>query len=180
MHRRSLIASLAAAMVLVLAASTVSLGESKHARVKMLDACDPATFNAVLGPGACVAHRGDRVTFQEFLNELADEGQVDDWEFSEDDVELRVGGTITAPNRGGEFHTFTQVAKFGGGCVPELNHGKKPVPECARAPGILFATGAPPGKSVTTKPLAAGVHRFMCLIHPWMRTVAKVGNDNDD
>ena len=26
-----------------------------------------------------------------------------------------------------------------------------------------------PGESVTTPPLAAGEHKFLCLIHPWMR-----------
>jgi hypothetical protein len=181
MLRRPLAASMAAAMILILAASSVTFGGSNHARVKMRDACDPATFNAALGAGACVAHKGKKVTFQEFLAEFAAEGQVDEWRFSRHRVELRAGARITAHNVGGEFHTFTEVAAFGGGCVPELNAGQAPVPECAGAPGIFFTTGAPPGQKVQTGPLSAGTHRFMCLIHPWMRTVAKVENrDHDD
>ena len=83
---------------------------------------------------------------------------------------MAAGGTLTATNKGGEFHTFTEVAAFGGGCVDELNDllGLTPVPECAQAPGIFFSTGAGRGGSTTTGPLAAGTHRFLCLIHPWM------------
>jgi hypothetical protein len=67
------------------------------------------------------------------------------------------------------------VAAFGGGCVPELNDllGLDAVLECADA-DIFATTGVPPGASLTTEPLAAGVHRFMCLIHPWQRTTARV------
>src|SRR5829696_3338755 len=36
--------------------------------VTMLDACDPTSFNAVIGPGTCVRNGG--VTFQQFINEL--------------------------------------------------------------------------------------------------------------
>ena len=69
-----------------------------------------------------------------------------------------------------------RVAAYGGGCVPPLNAalGLTPVPECA-IPGILASTGAGPGGSVTTGSLAAGTYRFMCLIHPWMRTTVTVG-----
>ena len=31
------------------------------------------------------------------------------------------GGTLEAPNKGGEDHTFTEVANFGGGCIDFLN-----------------------------------------------------------
>ena len=87
-----------------------------------------------------------------------------------------LAGAAEARRRRHEFHTFTEVAAFGGGCVPELNAllGLTPVPECA-IPGIFFTTGAPPGAVVTTGALAAGTHRFMCLIHPWMRSTAEVG-----
>ena len=62
------------------------------------------------------------------------------------------------------------MTAFGGGCVDEPNDllGLAPVPECARAPGIFFSTGSALGGSVTTAPLATGMHRFLCLIHPWM------------
>jgi hypothetical protein len=74
---------------------------------------------------------------------------------------------------GGEFHTFTEVAAFGGGCVDQLNLllGLQPVSECA-APGIFMTTGVAPGGQRTTGALSAGTHRFQCLIHPWQRTSA--------
>jgi plastocyanin len=147
----------------------------------MLDKCDPVTFNAALGDGACAKHRGGKTTFDEAIADFIATGQIDGWEFSKHKVEIKAGGRVTAPNRGGEFHTFTEVAAFGGGCVPDLNAGKVPVPECAGAPDIFVTTGAAPGQSVQTGPLAAGVHKFMCLIHPWMRTVVKAeGHETDD
>jgi hypothetical protein len=83
---------------------------------------------------------------------------------------------VTARNNGGEFHTFTRVAAFGGGCIAALNGPLElsPVPECS-IPGIILATGAVPGASVTTGSLGTGTHRFECLIHPWMRTTVSVG-----
>ena len=94
--------------------------------------------------------------------------------FSPGQLKLDTGGTITARNRGGEFHTFSEVAAFGGGCVPEINEllGLEPVAECS-IPDIFPTTGVPPGASLTTEPLEAGAHRFMCLIHPWQRTTAR-------
>ncbi len=172
MRRRSLFASLATVVALSLVLSSVALGASGHRTVKMLDKCDPVTFNAALGEGACVKHRGGRTTFDEAFAQFVATGQIDGWEFKKDKVELKEGGRISAPNRGGEFHTFTEVAAFGGGCVPELNAGQEPVPECAGAPDIFFTTGAAPGQTVKTGPLDSGIHKFMCLIHPWMRTVA--------
>jgi hypothetical protein len=90
-------------------------------------------------------------------------------------AEREAGGTITATNRGGEFHPFTPVAAFGGGCIDALNGplGLSPVPECG-IPDIFGTTGVEPGASLTTGSLAAGTKRFMCLIRPWMRTTAGI------
>ena len=87
-------------------------------------------------------------------------------------LKLDAGGTVTAKNRGGEFHTFTEVAEFGGGCVEEINDlmGLEAVPECANAGFLFGTTGVPPGGSLTTGPLSAGTHNFMCIIHPSQRT----------
>ena len=53
--------------------------------------------------------------------------------------------------------------------------GLTPVPECAGFPGGAFAaTTVAPGATVTTAPLPPGVHRYECLIHPWMRTTVTV------
>jgi plastocyanin len=141
----------------------------------MLDNCDGPSFNAALGPGSCVRSGG--LTFDRLIARLLEKGTVESWRFSPERLSIDVGETITAVNRGGEGHTFSEVASFGGGCIEELNAllGLTPVPECAGFPGppggpFFFANFAPPGDSVTTAPLAAGTHRFLCLIHPWMKT----------
>ena len=168
--RRRLVSSLAASFVLVLAFASTAFAGPSHRTVQILDDCDAATFNAVLGPGNCVKD-GD-VTFEEFVGSLISGSPHPAWRFSPAWVKLDAGGTVTAKNRGGEFHTFTEVAQFGGGCVPEINAlmGLQAVPECANA-GMLFGTtGVAPGGSLTTAPLSAGTHRFMCIIHPSQRT----------
>ena len=61
--------------------------------------------------------------------------------FAPGQLSLDAGGTLAARNRGGEVHTFTEVATFGGGCIEALNDllGLTPVPECAGFPGGAFA-----------------------------------------
>jgi hypothetical protein len=100
------------------------------------------------------------------------------WRFAPEQLSLADGGTLDASNKGGEEYTFTEVPNFGGGCVAVLNGllGLSPVPECARFPGGAFgATLVAPGETLTTGPLAPRIHRFECLIHPWMRTTVEVG-----
>ena len=47
------------------------------------------------------------------------------------------------------------------------------LPEC-EVEGIFGATGIAPGEELTTAALGSGTHRFLCLIHPWMRSTATV------
>ena len=168
--RRTRLAVLATATgaLMALAGASIASAAPSSGTVMMLDACDPATFNAAIGEGTC-ERPGGGVTFDSFIGQLLKHGTAPSWRFA-GPATVAAGGTLTAVNRGGEFHTFTKVAAFGGGCVDELNEllGLTPVPECAQAPGIFFTTGAGMGGSVTTAPLAAGTHRFLCLIHPWM------------
>jgi len=98
------------------------------------------------------------------------------WRFAPSLVRLPAGGSVDAVNRGGEFHTFTEVAAFGGGCVGEINAllGLTPVAEC-QDPSVFGTTGAAPGQSVSTGSLPAGTHLFECLIHPWMRATVRAG-----
>ncbi len=170
---------IAAALVLTLSLAAPTLAASDHRTVQMRDACDGPTFNAAIGPGACARDGG--VTFDEFIGQLLAMGEAPAWRFAPAQVKIDAGGTIDAYNRGGEAHTFSEVANFGGGCVPQLNAllGLTAVPECTTNPALLFATLAAPGGEVETGPLPAGVHRFQCLIHPWMRTTveARVGSD---
>jgi plastocyanin len=172
-YGRNLMTAAAAVLAMLIVASAASAGAS-HRNVQILDACDPATFNAALGDGACV-RKGGGVKFETFIDQLIAKGEAPAWRFSPGQLKLDAGGTITARNKGGEFHTFSEVAAFGGGCILEINEllGLEQVPECSI--GDIFATtGVPPGASLTTEPLAAGQHRFMCLIHPWQRTSATV------
>jgi hypothetical protein len=88
--------------------------------VNMQDACDPDTFNEALqNPKACV--RAGGVKFDQFIAELTRLGFIGPWRNAPSTANVRVGRTFVAINRGGEAHTFTQVADFGGGIVPLLN-----------------------------------------------------------
>jgi plastocyanin len=169
-----LLGTLGFVAVLALVLATGASAVSASRQVVMRDACDPETFNAVLGPGACVKD-GD-TTFSTFVGQLLAQGRAPAWRFAPGQLKLAAGGSVEARNVGGEVHTFSEVASFGGGCIDALNDllGLTPVPECAGFPGGTFAaTAVPPGGTLTGT-LATGVHRFECLIHPWMRTTVVV------
>jgi plastocyanin len=176
-HRKRRLATVAGiAALLVLVPAAASSAASATRQVQVLDDCDPATFNAAIGPGTCV--KDGATTFSEFIAQLLAQGRAPAWRFAPGQLRLDAGGTLQARNRGGEDHTFTEVANFGGGCIQALNDllGLTPVPECAGFPGGAFAaTAVAPRGTVTTAPLSPGIHRYECLIHPWMRTTATVG-----
>jgi hypothetical protein len=185
--RRRLPAVLAALVIAGLAAASPAAAKSDHKTVRIRDDCDPATFNSAIGPGTCV---GDgRTTFAEFKATLDALVPPERWRFSRDEFGLDAGGRIDVESRGGEFHTFTEVKEFGGGCLSGpaafLNLGLPPVAECeprlADGTPVRFGTtGVPPGGTLTVRNLSPGTHLFQCLIHPWMHTVAEVeGNDGD-
>lgn len=138
----------------------------------MLDRCEPESFNAVLGAGTCV---GDgKVTFSEFIDELIKKQTHHQWRNQPTQVTLKSGRPIALANVGGEAHTFTPVAEFGGGFIPDLNIlSGNPVsaPECLDFGSIEFI---PAGGVAPLAGLSEGTHLFMCCIHPWMRTTAKV------
>jgi len=167
-------ASLVAALALALATASAVSAAPNNRQVILFDNCDPASFNAVLGEGAC-ARTGGGLSFDAFIDQLLTLGAAPSWRFSPY-VRLAEGGTVTAVNRGGEAHTFTEVAEFGGGCVDELNDlvGLEAVPECANAGQLFGTTLVPPGGRLTTEPLDSGTHKFMCIIHPWQRTTVDV------
>ena len=141
--------------------------------VNIQDACDPDTFNEALqNPEACV--RGGGVKFQQFIAELTRLGFIGPWHFAPSTVNVRVGQTFEAINHGGETHTFTEVAEFGGGVVPLLNdlaHVPDVAPECR--PEALDADDfVAPGETYRETVDHAGHLRFQCCIHPWMRLEA--------
>ena len=145
---------------------------SQHV-VGLFDACDPETFNAALGAGACI--RAGGVRFDQFLEQLGRHHSIGAWRFAPSNVTMTVGELLVATNRGGEEHTFTEVDEYGGGLVPPLNEltGLTEVaPECA----ALGATGGriAPGASSSERTDEAGVEKYQCCIHPWMRAEVRI------
>lgn len=149
--------------------------------VELRDDCDPASFNAVLGPGGCVGT--GTTTFSEFIAELREDKVASDWVFDPDQVTIHVGDKLTIQNTGGETHTFTKVTSFGGGLVAPLNALSGNLIPAVPAPGVnVFATFVPAGgvTTVSSAPgeiLAPGQNLFECFIHPWMRAVVTVETD---
>ncbi len=144
------------------------------ARIELQDKCDPATFNAVLGPGVCVGD-GD-VTFAELFEKVnPKDGGHGAWRNSRRTLTIDAGEVVHIVNTGGEPHTFTEVANFGAGIVPELNHALRPgTPPAVPLEPITFLAA---GESLHLRNLSVGTHRYECLIHPWMRTVVTVERD---
>jgi hypothetical protein len=145
--------------------------------VNLMDACDPETFNAPppagAGPGTCARNGG--VTFQNFIEQLMRFGSIGAWHMAPPDSNLAVGQHFLAINHGGEVHTFTEVAEFGGGIVPALNTlANTPVeaPECKALESDDFIAPGATYESDTEQ--EAGEEKYQCCIHPWMRLTAHV------
>jgi plastocyanin len=158
---------------------------SNDANIVMMDNCsenDPA-YNAFGGcpegapfPGS-PSYTGD-VSVAEFFellfSPLAPGGQVighPSWRNEPSYASIREGQTVRVTNRGGRAHTFTEVTDFGGGFVPPLNGALNPAPECADPGQLVFV---PYGGSQNLTGLEAGLHKFQCCIHPWMRGAVRV------
>ncbi len=165
------------------AAATTSAPASRTKPVLVRDYCDPASFNAALQQHVCDSHAGVTTTFPDFIGELQAKGRADGWAFTPSRPYAVVGDVLRLQGKGGEFHSFTPVAHFGGGCVPELNAllGLTPVPECTQTVVVdgkkvpkIIATGIVPGQTVDVPVDATGTHRYQCLIHPWMHAVVQV------
>jgi hypothetical protein len=153
------------------AAGTWTVQGRQDVLVNMVDACDPDTFNAVLGAGACVRSGG--VQFDQFIAELTRLGFVGPWHFAPNNANVQVGQSFVALNKGGEVHTFTEVDEFGGGIVPVLNnlaHVPNVAPECAALDSDDFVA---PGTTYREDIDHAGTLKFQCCIHPWMRLEAR-------
>jgi hypothetical protein len=146
----------------------------------MYDDCEPTSFNAVLGDGACIGN--GHTTFDEFIGELAATQDAHKWRNQPSQMLLNIGRPTIVENRGGEDHTFTEVAEFGGGFVDALNGisgNPVPAPECLNFGAITFihAGGVEEGPTAGSSDLPVGIHRFQCCIHPWMRTVVEVSDN---
>ena len=154
------------------ASSQAGRSAGAHDRlVNMMDACDSASFAIGTGdPTGCTRKHG--VPFNQFIAELQRTGAAGAWHNAPPEMTVRLGTTLVAVNRGGEVHTFTKVAKFGGGFVPILNQlsgNPVPAPECLNlAPSELIPPGAADRDDTISEP---GTTLYECCIHPWMRTV---------
>ena len=151
----------------------------RTAQVVALDECDPVTFNAAVGEeggGFChnVTLYGLGLGFETALGDLinaAKSGTPDPgWDFEPDEMTIQKGTTLSVVDQGGEPHTFTEVAQFGGGFVPDLNHGEPTVPECEGGfSNVAVArTRILQGSRLDVANLSKGTHRFQGCIHPWM------------
>lgn len=141
--------------------------------IRLLDVCDPETFNAAIGPGTCVDRNGG-LTFAQFVRRLERHGTVESWRFMPEVINVSAGTTLPVVNVGGEVHTFTEVEEFGGGLVPFLNMltGETDVaPECLTAGPEEFLPAGGHASHTFDEP---GEEKYMCCIHPWMRSVARV------
>lgn len=149
------------------ASASFSAASANDRPVSILDACD--------GPSFTAAHidcsRQAGVSLDQFISELTARGTVGAWHFAPSNINVFAGQKLDVTNRGGEMHTFTEVAHFGGGIVPLLNQlSGNPVEatECKNLAGTDFiAPGATHHETIDDE----GTELYQCCIHPWMRVV---------
>jgi hypothetical protein len=145
--------------------------------IRLRDDCEKVSFNAAVGPGTCIGN-GD-TTFDEFLAELPDGGDHH-WRNNPDETHVDRGEGLHLENRGGEFHTFTKVARFSdGGCVEDINALLGVPTRDPQFCGAAFSDPvlALPARAESDVPahrLHRGHNRFQCMVHPWMTTVVDV------
>ena len=152
------------------------------AQIVALDECDPATFNAALGADFCKnVALGAFTTFDDLFAEAAAGTPDPKWDFEPDTLSIKKGTALTVVDQGGEPHTFTEVAQFGGGFVEGLNGGEPTVPECAGGFATLGVakTRILQGSHVEITGLSKGTHLFECCIHPWMRVKVEVKSQGE-
>jgi plastocyanin len=171
--RRAVSLSGVAIGIVLLGAGLVSRAPDVRT-VDMHDACDDVSFNAAFGDGICLDGLGGGVTVDTFLRVLTNSQNMGAWHFAPGSVRLKSGQEVQAFNSGGEVHTFTEVAEFGGGFIPELNEltgDVVPAPECLDFASIEFIAA---GDTGTPELKAPGTYHYECCIHPWMRATVTV------
>lgn len=147
------------------------------AQVVALDECDPATFNAAIGPDFCKnVALGAATKFADLFAKAAAGTPDPGWDFEPDILNIKKGTTVSVVDQGGEPHTFTEVAQFGGGFIPPLNSGEATTPECANGfSNVAVArTRILQGSTSQITGLSKGEHLFQCCVHPWMRVKVEV------
>jgi len=168
--KKTVFATLALATLPLLAPVAAQADSPQNRVLELRDACEKSSWDVEF-PGLCTKSAGS-VTLSEFREELADGGDGA-WWIRQRAIGLNQGDSIAVKNVGGIVHTFTEVNQFGKGCVPEWNQAvKETVDNCDF--GKFIGTLVQPGASSVPEKPAVGVHKFQCLIHPWMRTTVTV------
>ncbi len=178
---RTLTISLLATFFVVALTLSFMPGGATHAFAQVaLDECDPNTFNAALGPNFChnvaLAALGYATTLSDLFAKAGAGTPDPGWDFEPDTLSIKKGTPVVAVDQGGEPHTFTEVAQFGGGFIPGLNAGQETVPECSGGfSNVAVAkTRIIQGSQLQVTGLSKGKHYFQCCIHPWMRVEVDV------
>jgi len=178
MHRATALTLLAGCIVLAGATRGNAQAPPSVAQVVALDECDPKTFNEALGEGGtgfchnvALSAFGFATTLDELLNGAKSGTPDPGWDFEPDELTIHRNTILSVVNQGGEPHTFTEVAQFGGGFLGDLNHGEATVPECDGGfKNVAVArTRIVQGSQLQITSLSKGRHLFQCCIHPWMR-----------
>ena len=167
------------ALVGLLAIATSAMAQNP-VQIVALDECEPSSFNAALGTDFCrnvaLAALGFATPLDKLFSQAAAGAPDPGWDFEPDQVSMKKGAVLSVVDQGGEPHTFTEVAKFGGGFIDGLNHGEATVPECAGgfANVKVARTRIIQGSHADISGLTKGKHLFQCCIHPWMRVEVDV------
>ncbi len=150
-------------------------------QIVALDECDPTTFNvkppAGVGADFCKnVTLGAFTTLKDLFKKAADGTPDPNWDFEPDTLRINKGTPIVVVDQGGEPHTFTEVKRFGGGFIPDLNGGEETVSECSGGFSNLAVarTRILQGSQLHVGDLSKGEHYFQCCIHPWMRVKVEV------
>jgi len=175
--------------------SASALAQPEPFTIGIRDACDPGTFSSPIsagGPGTCKPGAHGTTKFKFFIAELQSDRVAGAWRFNPQldasagtfqlvTVHLTSGRTTALQNTGGETHTFTRVATFGGGFIPPLNQlsgNPNPAPECLQpenSSNIFVEAGTTEtGPTAGSTELPSGTSNWQCCIHPWMRMTISV------
>ena len=115
MHRKIVLISL---LVLSVLAPYRQASAQIGPQIVAIDACDPTTFNAALGPDFCrnvtFAALGQAMTLSDAFSQAAAGTPNPGWDFAPDAVSVVRGIPVSVANQVGEPRTFAEVQKLVG------------------------------------------------------------------
>lgn len=179
----ALVVALVATIVFSKSRWTAAMAQDETGKIELYDNCDPADPAWETVGGCAVSREKGNVTLAEFNMYLTSPLAVmqlvghPSWRIEPSYLTMPTA-FVDVANVGGRLHTFTEVQNFGGGRLPPLNQGQSIAPECNLDPAAADPTALIPRQSRRVS-LGNGTHKFQCCIHPWMRSVVRVGPDNN-